>query len=71
MIARWRKSMGLRTSLREQASPGGEPTTELVEIVETERQIDEHESEPLMAVIDILRGAHKTGAAKRPGGSGD
>ncbi|MDE3094665.1 MAG: DnaJ domain-containing protein [Chloroflexota bacterium] len=71
VIARWRKSMGLRTSLREQASPGGEPTTELVEIVETERQIDEHESEPLMAVIDILRGAHKTGAAKRPGGSGD
>ena len=68
VIARWRKSMGLRTSLREQALSGGEPSTALVEIVETERQIDERderESEPLMAVIDILRGAHKTGA-RRP-----
>jgi hypothetical protein len=60
VIARWRKSMGLRTSLRDFAGPGnGAPSTELVDIVESERQIDEATSEPLMAVIDILRGAHK------------
>jgi len=60
VIARWRTNMGLRPSLRDFAGPGtGAPSTELVEIVESERQLDENESEPLMAVIDILRGAHK------------
>jgi hypothetical protein len=58
VIARWRKSMGLRPSLRDFAGREA-PSNELVEIVESERQIDEGESEPLMAVIDILRGAHK------------
>ncbi|MHB8376626.1 MAG: DnaJ domain-containing protein [Dehalococcoidia bacterium] len=71
VIARWRKSMGLRTSLRDQASPGSEPSNALVEIVESERQIDERESEPLMAVIDILRGARRAAASKRPDRSSD
>ncbi|HEX5479303.1 MAG TPA: DnaJ domain-containing protein [Dehalococcoidia bacterium] len=58
VIARWRKSMGLRV-LPGQALPDDEPSTDLVEIVDTERQIEESAGEPLAAVIDILRGAHK------------
>lgn len=58
VIARWRKSMGLRV-LPGQALPDEEPSTDLVEIVDTERQIEESAGEPLAAVIDILRGAHK------------
>ena len=58
VIARWRKSMGLRV-LPGQAVPDDEPSTDLVEIVDTERQLEESAGEPLAAVIDILRGAHK------------
>ncbi len=52
IIARWRKSMGLRA-----IEPGDAPTTTLVEIVQSEREVEE--SEPLNAVLEILRGAHK------------
>ena len=58
VIARWRKSMGLRV-LPGQALPADEPSTDLVEIVDTERQLEASSEEPLAAVIDILRGAHK------------
>ena len=57
VIARWRKSMGLRVLPGQEIRD--EPSTDLVEIVETERQLDVDASEPLAAVIDILRGAHK------------
>ena len=51
--------MGLRVLPGQ--DPTAEPSTVLVDIVEGERQIDagETDSEPLNAVIDILRGAHK------------
>src|SRR6185437_9823477 len=73
VIARWRKRMGLATPL-----PGSEPaepiplmpSTALVEIVESERQIDDGESAPLLAVIDILRGAHKPEGAGTLGDHG-
>ncbi len=62
VIDRWRKSMGLKPmTLR--ALAADEPSNDLVEIVETERQLDETDSEPLMAVIDILKGAHKRAPA--------
>jgi len=50
MIARWRNSVGLRSL----APVAAEPSTELVEIVQAEREI-EAESAPLNAVLDILR----------------
>jgi hypothetical protein len=58
MISRWRNSIGLRPL------PAGEdaanaPSTTLVDIVESERDLDD-QSEPLAAVIDILRGAHRS-----------
>ena len=54
MISRWRNSVGLP---QDPADDGDrEPSTRLVEIVETERKIDESE-EPLAAVMDILRGS--------------
>jgi hypothetical protein len=78
VIARWRKRMGLTTPL-----PGAEPaepiplmpipltpSNALVEIVESERQIDDGESAPLLAVIDILRGAHKPEGAGTLGDHG-
>jgi hypothetical protein len=52
MIARWRNSVGLRNLAP--AAAAAEPSTELVEIVQTEREI-EAESAPLNAVLDILR----------------
>jgi hypothetical protein len=67
VIARWRKRMGLGSPLpgARDAAPTT-PSNALVEIVASERQLDEGESEPLMAVIDILRGAHTpTGSAAR------
>jgi hypothetical protein len=52
MIAHWRNSVGLRNLAP--AAAASEPSTELVEIVQTEREI-EAESAPLNAVLDILR----------------
>ncbi|MBF6599377.1 MAG: DnaJ domain-containing protein [Dehalococcoidia bacterium] len=63
VIARWRTRMGLTTPLRDlsavDAPSDTTPSTALVEIVESERELEETESEPLRAVIDILRGAHR------------
>lgn len=58
-IARWRRSVGLRES--QATSEGGEPDTTLVEIVSSERKMDDA-SEPLTAVLDILRGSQRTSA---------
>jgi len=60
MIGRWRNSVGLRP-LASEAGERGEaaPSTDLVEIVESERDLDA-QSEPLTAVIDILRGNRRT-----------
>lgn len=52
MIARWRKSVGLRPMAVVPAD--GAPSNTLVDIVETERAL-EADSAPLNAVIDILR----------------
>ncbi|HEY8172359.1 MAG TPA: J domain-containing protein [Dehalococcoidia bacterium] len=58
-IARWRASIGLRSQAAEDA-----PDTTLVDIVAGERDLEQHD-EPLEAVLDILRGAHRsTGAPK-------
>lgn len=54
-IARWRATMGLKVGSPED---GGAPSNALVEIVESEREIEE-ESEPLSAVLDILRGSRR------------
>jgi hypothetical protein len=51
MIARWRNSVGLRPL-------AAIPSTELVDIVQTEREI-EADSAPLSAVIDILRNSRR------------
>jgi hypothetical protein len=53
-IARWRKSVGLREL--PQAEIGEEPDSTLADIVQAEREIEE-QSEPLAAVLDILRGS--------------
>jgi hypothetical protein len=62
-IARWRASVGLRAPLvsdDEQA-----PSTELVDIVRSEREIEDAESEPLNAVLEILRGSHRSADTPR------
>jgi hypothetical protein len=60
-IARWRASVGLKAP----ATPvDATPSSELVDIVETEREVDT-DGEPLNAVMEILRGSHRgTGAAR-------
>jgi hypothetical protein len=58
-IARWRQSIGLR----ELAAGQEAPDRTLVDIVSGEREIEEHDAEPLAAVIDILRGAHRSPTA--------
>ena len=55
MISRWRNSVGLTPETAGDDSDL-KPSTRLVEIVETERKIDESD-EPLAAVMDILRGS--------------
>jgi hypothetical protein len=57
MISRWRNSVGLRPMA---AAESGEdqPSMTLVDIVESERDLDETD-EPMSAVIDILRGARR------------
>lgn len=58
MISRWRNQIGLRAPDPQAADAGSEaqPSTELVDIVRTEREL-ESEDAPLAAVIDILRGS--------------
>ena len=55
-IARWRASVGLKMPLTDSAEIA--PSTELVDIVQSEREI-ESDSEPLNAVLEILRGSHR------------
>jgi hypothetical protein len=55
MISRWRNSVGLMAEAPAEAGDR-QPSTKLVEIVETERKLDESD-EPLAAVMDILRGS--------------
>ncbi len=55
MISRWRNSVGLLAEAPADAAER-KPSTKLVEIVETERKLDEAD-EPLAAVMDILRGS--------------
>ena len=55
MISRWRNSVGLVPEPPVEAADR-KPSTRLVEIVETERKLDESD-EPLAAVMDILRGS--------------
>ena len=44
----------------QEIDPDGEPSQALVDIVESERELEEHDDgEPLAAVIDILRGSRK------------
>jgi hypothetical protein len=60
MITRWRNTVGLVADPQRDSSHE-RPSRRLVEIVETERKLDESD-EPLAAVMDILRrsGAHST-----------
>jgi hypothetical protein len=58
MISRWRSSVGLRP-LPTPGEPRNTPSTTLVDIVESEREVSD-QGEPLAAVIDILRGAHRS-----------
>jgi len=60
MISRWRHSVGLK-NIQPDMLPGADvPIATLVEIVESEREIDEGESEPIAAVLDILRGTRNS-----------
>jgi len=80
-IARWRASVGLRTLAADAADGSGGTEratapvdatlvdttlvdTTLVDIVESERGL-ETESEPLNAVLEILRGSHRSGDIRR------
>jgi len=58
MISRWRNSAGPRP-LPAGEDPADAPSTTLVDIVESERDLD-GQDEPLAAVIDILRGARRS-----------
>lgn len=55
-IARWRKSVGLKHIDTSDLGGDGAPDTTLVDIVASERDIEDT-SEPLSAVLDILRGS--------------
>lgn len=55
MITRWRNTVGLVPQPTEEERER-QPSTQLVEIVEAERKLDEAD-EPLAAVMDILRGS--------------
>ncbi len=55
MISRWRNSIGLTPETAGETAER-KPSTKLVEIVETERKLDDAD-EPLAAVMDILRGS--------------
>jgi hypothetical protein len=55
MISRWRNTVGLEADTQNDGSRK-QPSRRLVEIVETERKLDDGD-EPLAAVMDILRGS--------------
>lgn len=57
-IARWRKSVGLKHIDTSLGAPMDGPDHTLVDIVQAERELDET-SEPLNAVLDILRGSSR------------
>lgn len=59
-IARWRKSVGLRIPEAVEEAPSGE----LIEIVESERQIAGGEADPFASVMDILRSGAKAAPEK-------
>ena len=61
IIARWRKSMGLRAAELSASEPKEAPITTLVDIVDEERELHE-DDEPINAVLDILRGARTSTA---------
>jgi hypothetical protein len=61
-IARWRASIGLQ-AVPEDAVQNA-PVSTLVDIVKGEQDL-ESESEPLNAVLDILRGSHRGADARR------
>jgi hypothetical protein len=56
-IARWRASVGLKAQPHD-LPPEAEPSTTLVDILGSEREIDE-DSEPLMTALEILRGTRR------------
>jgi hypothetical protein len=62
-IKRWRSSVGLRAPMPGQILAGagmaGAPSETLLEIVETEKQIEEQDGEAFNAVMDILRSGAK------------
>ena len=58
MISRWRSSVGLKAPSGTASDPDRQPDTTLVEIFQSEHEIDS-QSEPLTAVIDILRGSRQ------------
>lgn len=57
-IARWRKSVGLKHIDTSLGAPMDGPDHTLVDIVQSEREVEES-SEPLNAVLDILRGSSR------------
>ena len=59
MISRWRNSVGLQAPVRTADDPNRSPDTTLVEIFQSEQDVAS-QSEPLTAVIDILRGSRPT-----------
>lgn len=61
IIARWRKSVGLKTV---QSADTGVPSGTLMEIVDTERQIVDGDADPFAAVMDILRSGAKAAPEK-------
>jgi len=63
IIARWRKSVGLKTV---QNADTGAPSGTLMEIVDTERQIAGGDADPFAAVMDILRSGPKAAPEKTP-----
>ncbi len=66
MISRWRNSVGLRPDVGDAAVDAArKPSTKLVEIVESERRLDQPD-EPLAAVMDILRGTGSMRPVERP-----
>lgn len=63
IIARWRKSVGLRTV---QTRDAGTPSGTLMEIVQTEGQIVNGDTDPFAAVMDILRSGARAAPEKTP-----
>jgi hypothetical protein len=59
-ISRWRRSVGLKAPMFAAADAAGdEPSETLMEIVDTEKQIEGQDGDPFNAVMDILRSGAK------------